>query len=406
MKLYVHHKYKSEIFWYLFHGVDVNLDDIPYPVLDIKNKDISILFEYKNKKFTTIFCDDRYWDKKDGRHIFDSHLYQLQKKLIDNRGWNDYFIHNHLTDFNIEVKKHSDKLSKKLDLFLIDWEGLNFLTKYKILDYQKNNLFLDEFLLNRKYTNYPTTQVIASLLYTNGLNFRDFHYFSDFLKLKKDYKYKLHYAIRRPTDKKINNVKVLSKINSNDFIITYSSYVNKHENDDKSYIKIVELFEKNIIPTFKKESFFNKKEYGIENFGEETNVNNTRELLWKILPFAEIEILDEYVEEGFITEKLFLRILAEKPFIPTTINSVKFYENICNKYGSPIPPYPLEYKTLDDIIDILNDSLNNEKEWEQLVMDIQNWVILLKKSLIKILNTNNSYLDFVLNDKKRESNII
>ena len=42
MKLYIHHKYKSEIFWYLFHGVDIDLDDIPYPVLDIKKKNIEI----------------------------------------------------------------------------------------------------------------------------------------------------------------------------------------------------------------------------------------------------------------------------------------------------------------------------------------------------------------------------
>lgn len=398
MKIYVHHKYKSEIFWYFFHGVKINLDDIPYPVLDIKEKNININFDYKGNKFTAIFCDDRFWDKKDGRHIIDSHLYQFQKGLINNRGWNDYFIHNHLIDFNVKIKKHSNKLGKKLDIFLIDWEGLGFLEKYKILDYQINNLFLDEFILNTKYTNYPTTQILSSFLYTNGLNFRDFYYFSDFLKLKKERDYKLHYAVRRPTDKKIKNIEILDKIKSDDFIITYSSYVNTHDNDDIKYREIAKFFEENVISKFKDTAFFNKRKYGIDNFGEETNNNNTREMLWKILPFSEVEILDEYVEDGFITEKLFLRILAEKPFIPTNIDAVKFYENVCKKYNQPINEYPLEYKTLDDIIDTLNECIDNNEKWQELVNNITDWVISLKKSIIKILDNNNSYLDYILND--------
>ena len=406
MKIYVHHKYNSEIFWYFFHGVDVNLDDIPYPVLDIKEKNININFEYKGNKFIVIFCDDRFWDKKDGRHIIDSHLYQFQKGLINNRGWNDYFIHNHLIDFNVNIKKHSKRLGKKLDIFLIDWEGLGFLEKYKILDYQINNLFLDEFKLNTKYTNYPTTQILSSFLYTNGLNFRDFYYFSDFLKLKKERDYKLHYAVRRPTEKKFKNIEILDKIKSDDFIITYSSYVNTHDNDDLKYRKIAKFFEDNIISKFKDTAFFNKRKYGIENFGEETNNNNTREMLWKLLPFSEVEMLDEYVEDGFITEKLFLRILAEKPFIPTNIEAVKFYENICKKYNQPITEYPLEYKTLDDIIDTLNECINNTEKWEELVNNITNWVIELKTSIIKILDNNNSYLDFIKNQHKNEKEVI
>lgn len=398
MNLYIHHKYNSEIFWYLFHGVDVNLDDIPYPVLNIREKNIYVNFEYKNQKFNAIFCDDRLWDKKDGRHIIDTHLYQLQKCLINNRGWNDYFIHNHLVDFNVNIKKHSKRLGKKLDMFLIDWEGIGFLEKYKILDYQQNNLFLDEYILNTKFTNYPTTQILSSFLYTNGLNFRDFYYFSDFLKLKKDHHYKLHYAVRRPTDKKIKNIETLNQIKSDNFIITYSSYINTHDNDDIKYRKIADFFEKNVISKFKDDAVFNKRKYGIHNFGEETNNNNTREMLWKVLPFSEVEILDEYIEDGFITEKLFLRILAEKPFIPTNIEAVKFYENICKKYNQPIAEYPLEYKTLDDIVDKLDEYINDEEKWEELVNNITNWVKSLKTSIIKILDNNNSYLDFVIND--------
>ena len=406
MKLYIHHKYKSEIFWYFFHGVDVDLDDVPYPVLDIKKKNIEINFKYRKENFTAIFCDDRCWYNQDGRHIIDCHLYQLQKKLIDNRGWNDYFIHNHLIDFNVKIKKHSNRLGKKLDMFLIDWEGFFTLEKYKILDYQKNNLFLDEISLNKKYISYPTTQILSSFLYTNGLNFRDFYYFSDFLKLKKDYQYKLQYAVRRPTDKKISNIESLNKIKSDKFIITYSSYVNTHDNDDAMHIKRAKFFEKNIVSSFKNTSFFDKRKYGIENFGEETNNNNVRELLWNVLPFAEMEILDEYTEEGFLTEKLILRILAEKPFISTNIKDIEFYENICKKYGEPISKYPLEYKKIDDVVDILNEYLNDDTKWNTFIEDVRNWVVSLKSALIKILNNNNSYLDFILDEQENQKALL
>mgnify|MGYP001395627276 CR=1 FL=1 len=57
-----------------------------------------------------------------------------------------------------------------------------------------------------------------------------------------------------------------------------------------------------VLSKFKDDAVFNKRKYGIHNFGEETNNNNTREMLWKVLPFSEVEILDEYIEDGFITE--------------------------------------------------------------------------------------------------------
>ena len=153
-------------------------------------------------------------------------------------------------------------------------------------------------------------------------------------------------------------------------------------------------------------SFFDKRKYGIENFGEETNNNNVRELLWNVLPFAEMEILDEYTEEGFLTEKLILRILAEKPFISTNIKDIEFYENICKKYGEPISKYPLEYKKIDDVVDILNEYLNDDTKWNTFIEDVRNWVVSLKSALIKILNNNNSYLDFILDEQENQKALL
>ena len=46
----------------------------------------------------------------------------------------------------------------------------------------------------------------------------------------------------------------------------------------------------------------------------------------------------------------------------------------------------------------LNECINNTEKWEELVNNITNWVIELKTSIIKILDNNNSYLDFIIND--------
>ena len=55
-------------------------------------------------------------------------------------------------------------------------------------------------------------------------------------------------------------------------------------------------------------------------------------------------------------------------------------------------------KSYKDFINMNNDCINDDKKWEEMVTNITNWVKSLKTSIIKILDNNNSYLDFVIND--------
>ena len=53
MKFYVHHKYSSNLFWYLFHGTDV--EQIPSYYFDIQNsKDVEINTTYNDFVMTGI----------------------------------------------------------------------------------------------------------------------------------------------------------------------------------------------------------------------------------------------------------------------------------------------------------------------------------------------------------------
>ena len=89
-KIYIHHKYTNEVFWYLFHGTDVLLEDVPanyYHTID----EIEITTNYRNIEYRIIFCEEKNWDRLDGIHIFDFHLSALECGIITDRGYTHEF---------------------------------------------------------------------------------------------------------------------------------------------------------------------------------------------------------------------------------------------------------------------------------------------------------------------------
>ena len=64
-KLYIHHHYTYELFWYFCHGLDINPNDVPVWFKDNQyNKNIKIDHDvvidssYKGKTIQVIFCFD------------------------------------------------------------------------------------------------------------------------------------------------------------------------------------------------------------------------------------------------------------------------------------------------------------------------------------------------------------
>ena len=407
MKFYVHHKYSSNLFWYLFHGTDV--EQIPSYYFDIQNsKDVEIHTTYNDTVIDIIFCNDRYWDKLDGNHIIDSHVKGMELGINDDRGYNHKFYNYLIHEFVPNLKDKAKILKDKLHFFYIDWEGYTHVSKIGLTHSPHIQVFADEFkkssnwkIGNYKNHIYVFTQVINSFIHTSGLGIKNFYFFHDYLKHKTDYKYKLSYSVRRMTHHKLENTKEFLKLGK-DALFTYSSYGYQDDTVDLSIKTPLKEFNENIKPFLPKESFINKRGRGIHDWGSEENRNNIDEMMYKILPLAEIELIDEYIEDGFITEKSIIRILSGKPFIPFQRHTVSFYDSILKKYNMPIVEFPLKYEEDDSPIEELSKILYNEYEYKKMKDGLVEWVCNLRNCIIKIIETNNSYLDILTTPDKKQ----
>jgi len=123
-------------------------------------------------------------------------------------------------------------------------------------------------------------------------------------------------------------------------------------------------------------------------------------MYYKILPLAEVEIIDEWMEMDYISEKSVIRILSGKLFLPASFKVFDFYNEIQRKYNKT--PYPLSftYESFEELMELIKKSVSNETKWESLKEELKAWVETTRVNLIDICYSNNSYLDIVLNSSK------
>lgn len=395
-KFYVHHNYTNELVWYFFHGSDLKAEDIPAFFFKEQNKKVTLHTYYKSTPIEINFCGDDMWDKLDGNHIFDIHTHLMQEGIVSDRGYN-YKTVNYF-EFRLKEKliNLGNILGEKLNIFYIDWEGRNHAyTAYKI---KNSKIFVDEIVPNHKAKNnyYVFTNNFLSYIHDSNLNIKHSYFLYDFLKEIKP-KHKLSYSVRRIIGEKIKQIKSLLEIPA--VYITYSSYSFTEDSVDSSIDKEVDDF-RNFIQEKIKDNYINKRGYGINDWGIETNINNIHEMYFKILPLAEVEIIDEWMELDYISEKSVIRILSGKPFLPSSFKLFDFYNKIQINYGKT--PYELSfrYESFEELCEILKNSVNDTIKWEKLKMELKCWVDTTRDNLINICYSNNSYLDIVLNTSK------
>ena len=92
MKIYVHHKYTYELFWYFFHGVEVDPRKVPvvteqnrYQVKVWDSNVQKIQAKYKGIDLDIQFVNDRDWNDTTAHHIFDVTINALQQGLSSDR---------------------------------------------------------------------------------------------------------------------------------------------------------------------------------------------------------------------------------------------------------------------------------------------------------------------------------
>ena len=422
-KIYVHHNYNYEYFWYFFHGVDVDIDKVITHV----NKEtafnkkipitsnVTIKCNYNSNELEIHFVGDSNWESS-GHHIFDYSIWLLDEKLASDRGFNSNIMGVIDNSIIPKLNKFSKYPNTKYHFFYIDWEGHSAYFKHEMATrLNKNiNVYVDEYPVLYSYPNsfYTFTNVFMSFIYPNTLGLREYYFFHDILKYKKNFKHRINLPIRRLYGNKISvyqKSKDLKNIN-----ITHSSF-----HDTKQYSNDqVGGWRTTMIETIGDENIIEKRGYGINDWGGEWNDDNVNEMMWRLFDIADVNILPEYsytdaltkednpnkIGTHFITEKTVSHVLAGKPFIPFYYDTIWFYDTILKENGFEPKPYPLEYKKVDEILEKINTLADNESTWQPFLHELTEWVLHTRESIVKIVDTKNHFLDILLKSNYIKTN--
>ena len=423
-KLYIHHHYTYELFWYFCHGLEINPQDVPVWFKDnqytkqIKiEHDVVIDSVYKGNSIQVIFCSDNHWDELDGFHLLDYSIKLMEDGTVSDRGFNANDMFNTSKKFRNLLNEKAKILQNRLHFMYIDWEGHDAYTQedWNTKVNKKIDFFVDEtYTINKKPKNahYVFTNLFWSFIYPNTLGIRDYYFFYDYLKYKNDYKYKINIPARRVYGLKKDVIQSAIELNNPSINCTRSSF---HESKQYHLAGKAEMG----IP-FKEENYIQKRGYGIHDWGGEWNDNNMNENMWKMFGISEVVILFENsaayniqkiketnskitswftAGDSMITEKSISHILIGKPFIPQHYDTIQFFDDILRKYNSPIVEYPIKYDNVLDIIPFLDDITKNDEQWSVFRDKLKKYVENLRTELVKICSENNSYLDILIQKK-------
>jgi hypothetical protein len=417
-KIYIHHYYTYELFWYFCHGLEIEPIDVP--TWFDKNKHnkfikiedaITLRGIYKGNDIEIIFCNHTLWDSSDGFHLFDYSVDLSERGLTSDRGFNSNIMYEN-DEKNRKLLNHNAKFQNVAYMY-IDWEGHDAYVAHnwiKTLN-PRVQVFVDEKQTPKRGVmnhHYAFTNTVWSFLSPNTLGIRDYYFFHDYLKYKNDYKYKINVPIRRLYGDKAEIAEKVLSLNNPNITVTHSSFGNTAQ-----YAEDISGFRKEIISKIPSENFIDKRGYGIHDWGGEWNDNNMNENMWKMFGISEVTILFEHsplkdfktnefsylVGQSYMTEKTISHIMVGKPFIPFHIETVNFYNNVLKKYNKPTVDFPMQYSYILEKLEWLGELTQDEERWNEFLELITKWTLNLRTGLVEIIHENNCYLDYVVNSK-------
>jgi len=431
-KLYIHHYYTYELFWYFCHGLEILPKDVPIWLKNNQyNKNIKIEDDviidgiYKNKNIKIIFCNDNHWNELDGFHLLDYSISLLEENIVGDRGFNANDMERTSENFRNLLNEKSKILQNRLHFMYIDWEGHDAYSQegWATKVNKKIEFFVDEtYSINKKpkNSNFVFTNLFWSFIYPNTLGIREYYFFHDYLQYKNDYKYKINIPARRVYGMKKDVIQQVFKLNNPNINCTRGSF---HDSSQYSLAGDGKLD-----VSFTEENYIEKRGYGIHDWGGEWNDNNMNENMWKMFGISEVVILFEisakylyeqalsknedkvangmYPGDSMLTEKSISHILVGKPFIPQHYDTIKFLDNILKEHNSPIVEYPIKYNNITDIISFLDDITKDDEKWIIFLNKLKAYVKNLRTELVKICSNNNSYFDSLIQKKLPSGNKI
>lgn len=408
MIFYIHHKYDYQLFWYFFHGADVNSEEIPTWTFKNRhnkhkkiNLEVEVPFKFNGVEHKAKFVNKYFWDKKDGIHIFDYHIDLLEKNIIGDRGWNKY-MHDKLNNTVSFLKKQKSDIS--IIFFYQNWERKNKKEKELLATLPENvNLYIDsdfdgKFFKNLKHSN---THILSSFVFPDTIKLKDFYRIYPYIKDYNNFNSKINYPIRSLTESKKKLFEMINDLDNSDITCSISSFTEYKQHEVRAIPKKTKMYED--IITRNKVDIIRKRGYNLDDWGGEWNDSNMKEFMWKLLTKSQVNIIHEASYDDYINEKSISHILAGKPFLPVCIFTIDFYNKLFSKYNLPQVELPIKYKFIHEVLDELNKLTKNEKEWNLFYEKLQIVVDTLRNNYKKCIHNNNDMLSNILT---KENNII
>lgn len=222
--------------------------------------------------------------------------------------------------------------------------------------------------------------------------------------------YKLSISFRSPKPHRIEIAQKISNLNNDEIFLSYSnSLFNKFAGTDihswegtyddfYSKLKSIDNLNINVVDDESENDFSNLKIIG-------NTADNDMELdyYFRILPKGQLQLLDEthsYSENKLtpmnLSEKTYILLLANIPFISTHHYPLDLIQKMI--YNEPYPYYDEIYECTNDVDKLISFIDKLLKNWDEMYPKIKEWTFKVHQNLTDKINSENSFLEKIIND--------
>jgi len=416
VKIYIHNYFSNAI----FNTIALNTTNRVYNIVD----DIGdVICYYNNIKIHLVF-NPEFNDNTDGYHIIDIFDISLNSQKYEN--FNELLTQNVQHSFEYDIlnsflNKLYELIKEKQNWIILNITGEKQFFEYenlpkdksadKCYDQFKNhkivtdNIFTNNYI-DKKCSNYYFVFTNTIMYWNTYIGIR---YYYEFKKIydKLNFEYDLVFSARKLKKHRIELLINLKKLNNNKIYLQYSDATMEYEYSFSDFnIKSKKLLDNGI-----------KLNSKIGNVDFD-NLNNTSyndrlglDLFFRLLPIAKMQILDEawaFIDDEIISchlsEKTIGLILAGIPFISTHEYPLNILKKLFNLQQHPFYNEIKECRIDRNKFPIFVEKfLSNFDENYKLCKD---WVDLYHTEFIKKINTENSLFDLIIDNFKKDINII
>lgn len=416
MKFYIHNYFSKAT----FNIIASNTTNRVYNIID----DIGDVICYYNDIKIHLVFNPTFNDNTDGYHIIDIFDISLNSKKYEN--FKELPVHDVLFAFqpnilNGALNRLYELIKEKQNWIILNITGEKLFFEYDDIFTKKgvdqsykqfknhkivtDNIFTNDYI-DKKCSNYYFVFTNTIMYWNTHVGIRYYYEFKNIYD-KLNFEYDLVFSARKLREHRIELLVNLKKLNNNKIYLQYSDATQEYSYSFSDFnIKSKKLLDNGV-----------KLNSKIGNVDFD-NLNNTAyndklglDLFFRLLPKARMQILDEawaLIDDEIISchlsEKTIGLILAGIPFISTHEYPLDILQKIFKL--EPHPFYNEIKKSRIDrkyFITFVEQFLNNFEENYTLC---KTWTDMYHIAFMDKINNENSLFDLILNDFKKDINII